>query len=138
MSNTDNGKLCSIEEQNSNRPLSGPGCENGTEERTTKIRELNDRLRIAGKGGMIHMTNGIAALGLTAVNTIFKAIAAFSAFTPDNDPWGEHDCAVMDVEGHRLIWKIDYDDRSRTYHSPDAADPKVTVRVMTVMLAEEY
>jgi uncharacterized protein DUF3768 len=138
MSNTDNGKLCSNMEQNSNRHLGGPGCENRTEERTTKIRVLNDRLRTEGRGGMIHMTNGVAALGLATVNTIFKTIAAFSAFTPDNDPWGEHDCAVMDVEGHRLIWKIDYYDRSRSYHSPDAADPKVTVRVMTVMLAEEY
>ena len=47
-------------------------------------------------------------------------------------------CGVMEVDGHRLIWKIDYYDRSRICHSPDAADPKVTVRVLTVMLAEEY
>ena len=44
----------------------------------------------------------------------------------------------MTVNGQRIIWKIDYYDRSRTYHSPEAADPKVTVRVMTVMLAAEY
>ena len=36
------------------------------------------------------------------------------------------------------IWKIDYYDRSRSHHSPDAADPKVTLRVLTVMLAGEY
>ena len=89
-------------------------------------------------GGLVHMTNGIAALGLPTVNAIFQAISAFNAFTPDNDPWGEHDCAVMEFEGHRIIWKIDYYDRTRTYHSPDAADPKVTVRVLTVMLASEY
>lgn len=84
------------------------------------------------------MTHGIAALGLAAVNGIFSGIASFSAFTEDNDPHGEHDCAVMDVEGQRVIWKVDYYDRSRTYHSPDPADPKLTVRVMTVMLASEY
>jgi hypothetical protein len=87
---------------------------------------------------MIHMTNGLAALGLAKVNAIFTAIAAFSDFTTDNDPWGEHDCATLTVDGRRIIWKIDYYDRTRTYHSPDPGDPKVTVRVMTVMLAEEY
>ena len=100
--------------------------------------DLNDRLRSEGRGGIIHMTNGIAALGLPTVNAIFAAVATFPAFTGDNDPHGEHDCAVIEVQGHRLIWKIDYYDRSRTYLSPDPADPKVTVRVMTVMLAAEY
>lgn len=81
---------------------------------------------------------GILSLGLEKVNAIFKAVAAFNAFTEDNDPYGEHDCAVMEAEGQRIIWKIDYYDRSRTYHSPDAADAKVTVRVLTVMLSSEY
>ena len=84
------------------------------------------------------MTDGIAGLGATAVNEIFAAVAAFDDFYADNDPWGEHDCAVMTVNGTRIIWKIDYYDRSRRYHSPDAADPKVTVRVLTVMRADEY
>jgi hypothetical protein len=87
---------------------------------------------------MIQMTNGVAALGLATVNVVFMAIAEFSDFTSDNDPWGEHDCGVLTVTGHRIIWKIDYYDRTRTYHSADPADPKVTVRVMTVMLAHEY
>ena len=145
MSNTDTGKLYPTQEQNSNTRLNESADDDthhqhatGKEGRTARIRELNDQLRTQGRGGMIVMTNGVAALGLAPVNSIFKAIAAFSTFTPDNDPWAEHDCGVMEVDGHRLIWKIDYYDRSRTCHSPDPADPKVTVRVLTVMLAEEY
>jgi hypothetical protein len=107
-------------------------------ERTQRIRDLNDQLRTMGRGGIIHMTNGVAALGLPTVDVIFACIADFIGFTPDNDPWGEHDCAVMTILDHRIIWKIDYYDRTRTYHSPDPGDPKVTVRVMTVMLADEY
>ena len=145
MSDTDNEKSCPSLEQNGNQLLGEPGCKTSgqsqtinEEGRAATIRALNDQLRSEGRGGMIHMTNGIAALGLASVNAIFKAIAGFSAFTGDNDPHGEHDCAVMEAEGHRIIWKIDYYDRSRTCHSPDPADPKVTVRVLTVMLAEEY
>ena len=145
MSDTDNGKLCAMTEQKSNKLVGATICTPGTEPdsaseegRAVRIRELNDRLRVESQGGIIVMTDGIAALGLATVNAIFKAIAGFSAFTADNDPHGEHDCAVTEGEGHRIIWKIDYYDRSRTCHSPDAADPKVTVRILTVMLASEY
>lgn len=103
-----------------------------------KIRELNDRLRNAGRGGIVLMTNGIAALGLERVNAVFAAIAQFDTFTPDNDPWGEHDCASLKVDGIRILWKIDYYDRDRQFHSPDPSDPKVTVRVLTVMRSDEY
>lgn len=44
----------------------------------------------------------------------------------------------MTVDGVKIIWKIDYYDLTRTYHSPNAADLNVTSRVMTVMLADEH
>ena len=52
--------------------------------------------------------------------------------------WSLHDCAVLNAIGLLVMFKIDYFDKSRTYHSPNPADPKVTTRIMTVMLAEEY
>ncbi len=50
----------------------------------------------------------------------------------------EHDFGVFDADGHRIFFKIDYYDKTLTYHSPDPSDPAVTERVITVMLAEEY
>jgi hypothetical protein len=45
---------------------------------------------------------------------------------------------VLTIDGRRIIFKIDYYDRDLQFHSPDASDPAVTERVLTIMLAEEY
>ena len=37
-----------------------------------------------------------------------------------------------------LYWKIDYYDLAVEFGSEDAADPKRTLRVLTIMLREEY
>lgn len=106
--------------------------------RTIDIRRLNDDLRCRGRGGKIVMTNGIAALAVDEVDQIFAAVQSFDAFTADNDPFGEHDCALLSVGSRRIIWKIDYYDRSQRHGSSDPADAKETYRLMTVMLAEDY
>ena len=108
------------------------------EELVGRIRALNDRLRCTGAGGTIVVTPGIIGLGADAVARIVGAVAAFRDFTEDNDPHGEHDCASLTIEGVNVLWKIDYYDLNREYHSPDAADPSVTARVLTIMRAEEY
>ena len=103
-----------------------------------RVRELNDELRRFGRGGRIVITAGIQALGTERVAGVLAAVAGFDAFTADNDPHGEHGCAILAVDGVRVLFKIDYYDRSLTYHSPNPSDPTVTERVMTVMLASEY
>ena len=51
---------------------------------------------------------------------------------------GSDEHTILTVNGRRLLFKIDYYDLELQCHSPDASDPAVTQRVMTVMLAEEY
>ena len=106
--------------------------------RAAAIRALNDRLRRTARGGIVMITDGIAALDANVIERVLKAVADFDDFNPDNDPWGEHDCAVLTVDGLKVIFKIDYYDRTRTYGSSDPADPKLTTRVLTIMRAEEY
>ena len=84
------------------------------------------------------MIRGIIALGLSHQLRILEAVAAFDAFDPDNDPYGEHDFGALEIEGERILFKIEYFDRALTGHSPDPADPTVTTRVLTIMLGEEY
>ena len=108
------------------------------ETKTDRICELNDQLRQNFADGIAVMTPGIAALGPEAVERIVKTIAVFDDFCHANDPHEEHDFGVFEAEGHHIFFKIDYFDESLTYHSPDPADPSVTKRVITIMLAEEY
>lgn len=103
-----------------------------------RIRVLNDNLRVRGEGGTVLVTAGVAALGADPVRALRTAVAQFDAFNADNDPHEEHDCAVMEFDGERIIWKIDYYDQRMEGHSPDPSQPDMTERVLTIMLAEEY
>lgn len=103
-----------------------------------RIRALNDDLRRNLSKGTAVMTIGVAALGPELVERIVRAVATFDDFHHANDPYEEHDFGMFDVEGHRLLFKIEYYDRKLERHSPDPADPTVTERVITLMLAEEY
>ena len=110
-----------------------------TEDNTAaRVRALNDTLRCQGIGGRRMITCGVQALGDEAVARVLTAVSQFDDFTAENDPYAEHDCAVMTVDCVRIIWKIDYYDATMTGGSPDPSDPAVTERVMTVMLASEY
>lgn len=106
---------------------------------TTKIAELNDLCRKAmGVAGKLFQTAGICALPYADQSAIREKVEMFDAFTPDNDPYGEHDFGAFEHNGERIFWKIAYYDRTLTQGSEDPSDPKQTTRVLTIMLASEY
>lgn len=103
------------------------------------IAELNDAFRSSFLFGQVLLTPGIAALPDATRAAVIDKVQTFDAFTPDNDPYGEHDFGAFTQQGAgKIFWKIDYYDLSLTGGSEDPADVRKTRRVLTVMLAGEY
>lgn len=108
------------------------------------LAEQNDAFRQGHANGSpllgkrLH-TAGIEALGLEHVLDIWRKVAGFSDYTPDNDPYGEHDFGSFDhPKAGKVFWKIDYYDLAYAHGSENPSDPLQTRRVLTVMLASEY
>ena len=107
--------------------------------RRDRIRELNDAFRSTfdpalGRG---MVTSGVAALDEWIQVQAISATKAYTAFSADNDPYGEHDFGSFAIGDTTFNWKIDYFDKSLTYGSDDSSDPTKTTRVLTIMLVEE-
>ena len=107
-------------------------------DRTACIRVLNDAFRSTGIGGRFMITAGVQALGPIRVAALTRQVMSFNTFSADNDPYHEHDFGSLKDSGQTFFWQIDYYDKALKYGSPDPADPAVTTRVLTLMLAEEY
>ena len=120
--------------------------------RAERIARLNDLARRAmGAACMVVATEGIRALPEADQSRLREMVETFDAFTPDNDPYGERDFGAIwqGVDGVwsalppvdvavTVFWKIDAYDRELRFGSEDPADPAVTRRVLTIMLASEY
>jgi hypothetical protein len=107
------------------------------QERAQAIAKLNDQHRALPGAGWV-VTPGLRAMGEPMLVQAMAAVKAFSDFSEDNDPYGERDFGAFEIEGQRLFWKIDYYDLNLVMASPNPADPAVTRRILTLMLAEEY
>ena len=120
--------------------------------RAERIARLNDLVRRAmGLACVVVATEGIRALPEADQSRLRELIETFDAFTPDNDPYGERDFGAIwqRLDGVwstsrpvgvavTVFWKIDAYDRALRFGSEDPADPAVTRRVLTIMLASEY
>lgn len=107
-------------------------------DKTAKIRELNDRLRKTALGGEIMITQGVTCKDAETIRQVLLAVKNYNDFSEDNDPYGEHDFGAFTHDSIKYFWKIDYYDNNYQFHSPDATNPAVTKRVLTIFLAEEY
>ena len=108
------------------------------EEKKRNTTALNDEFRKSFVGGEIYITAGLNELGPEFVVQAVNEVKQFDTFTPDNDPHREHDFGSLGVQGLKLFWKIDYYDPTMKFGSEDPSNVKITKRVLTIMLAEEY
>lgn len=109
-----------------------------TDEKTIRIRALNDALRTTLEGGKLVMTAGVSELGPAHLAALLQYLRTFDRFEEGDDPYGEHDFGAFEYNGQRFFWKIEYYDLALEWHSEDASDPSKTTRVLTLMLAHEY
>ena len=103
---------------------------------TAIIAALNDHARRSFTGCRVVIAQGVQAVD--DVPSVLDQVRRYSAFTRDNDPYGEHDFGLFLHDDITIFWKIDTYDVDLTMHSPDPSDPTVTTRVLTIMLADEY
>ncbi len=83
------------------------------------------------------LTRAVANFDTGVILKIIRAIRAFEAFTPGNDPWGENDFGQVIVAGEKYFWRIDAYDINLEFGSPDPTDEAVTRRILTIMTAAD-
>ena len=73
-----------------------------------RIRELNNAFRTSfdAKLGQVMLTTGVNSLPSDVRAMAIRKTATFDAFTPDNDPHGEHDFGNFELAGRRFFVSI--------------------------------
>jgi len=111
----------------------------------TNVGCANNRFRadaLLGNPGhhRILASAGVNAMGPEAVQGILLLVLSFKDkdFRESFDPWGDRDFISVEYCGQTFFAKIATYDPSMEFMSPDPVDDLVTVRVLTVMLPDEY
>ncbi len=103
-----------------------------------RIRELNDAFRQTFIGGRVMLTRGVNDLEAEAKTKLLADVRNFNRFEKLNDPHGERDFGSIENGGNKFFWKIDYFDLAMNQGSVDPANADATLRVLTIMRADEY
>ncbi len=95
---------------------------------------LNDTFRkslgMTGSGRVV-LTSGVDGLPDEIKTKVLLAVRDFDSFEDGDDPYGEHDFGVIELDGRKIYWKIDYYDENFEYGGD-------VNRLLTIMLASEY
>ena len=69
---------------------------------------------------------------------LLDKVQKFNDFNEDNNPYGERDFSRIEHNGTNYFWKIDYYNETMDAGSDNPADENITIRVLTIMRADEY
>jgi len=108
-------------------------------EKSALIARENDRCRrsmIQRARFKTVLTASVSALDDNTVTRLMLAVQSFDRFTPDNDPYNEHDFGAVIIDEERYLFKFDYyaDDKFDKPGFP----PAECVRVLTIMHENDY
>lgn len=107
----------------------------GAKQFNRRIARLNDAFRKHGVGtGTVVIHDQVRRLGQAFVGEVLFRVRNFSDFTPECDPFGEHEEGHFEVAGRMLRFKIDCFDQELMADSPDPSDPVRTHRVLTISI----
>src|SRR5260370_26829150 len=89
--------------------------DNALASNNAQIRGLNDAFRTqplilgpALAANQLVITSGVAALGRDFIDRAVSAARRYRNFGPDNDPYGEHDFGIFELDGASLNFKTNY------------------------------
>jgi hypothetical protein len=89
-------------------------------------------------GGNVMFTRAVAALGHEVQQEIIEALGRYDDRDANSDPGGEHEFRMITVQGHQILFTIDYFDR-KLFRDPRATlDTKDVHRTVNVMLVNGH
>lgn len=90
--------------------------------------------------GQLVVTRAIAGIDAAFLANALSQVGSFDSFERDNDPDGIHDVGAVEIEGERVLFKIDLfeagSNKSWGAETPDKAE--TVERVLTIMLASDW
>jgi hypothetical protein len=106
--------------------------------REQRRRAWNDitAFRASFNGKRVGFTRAVAALGPEVQQEILEAFSRYEDCDARDDPSSERDHALIAVQGHQILIKIDCYDRDLVRRP--ASDPNVVHRIRSVMLADGH
>ena len=103
-----------------------------------RIRTLNDAFRRTFVGGTVVITAGVEALPSTNAARSSRRCAPSTPSPTTTIPTANTTSARSTRAASAASGRSTMYDRETEMGSPDPADPSVTTRVLTIMLADEY